>query len=168
MLDSSNWGIEWGCLSVCAIRCCFSVKRVRPFPQLERQVKHGKFCMTEGCCLQLLNKMQNDCCAPCAGPFRSFGRQKNMKERFQVKYKPKASRLKLQWNILWAGSCPKYINIEYCFNNKTKEHKNKRTSSFQVYLFLVIDGAVEEIPISSFCGALICTNERTCFLLVAA
>ena len=94
MLDSSNWGIEWGCLSVSAIRCCLCVKRVRPFPQLERQVKHGKFCMTEGCCLQLLNKMQNDCCAPRAGPFRSFARRKNMKERLQVKYKSKALRLK--------------------------------------------------------------------------
>ena len=31
----------------------------------------------------------------------------------------------------------KYINIEYCFNNKTKEHKNKRTCSFQVYIPLV-------------------------------
>ena len=90
-----------------------------------------------------------------------------MKERLQVKYKPKALRLKTAVEYSRAGSCPKYINIEYCFNNKTKEHKNKRICSFQVYLFLVIDGTAEEIPISSFCGALTCTNERTSFLLVA-
>ena len=92
-----------------------------------------------------------------------------MKERLQVKYKPKAARLKTAVEYSPDGpACPKYINIEYCFNNKTKEHKNKRTCSFQVYLFLVIDGTVEEIGISSFCGALICTNERRGFLLDAA
>ena len=92
-----------------------------------------------------------------------------MKERLQVKYKPKAARLKTAVEYSSDGpACPKYINIEYCLNNKTQEQKDKRTSSFQVYLFWVIDGAVEEIGISSFCGALICSNERTGFLLVAA
>ena len=44
----------------------------------------------------------------------------------------------LSMHIVWAGlAWAKYINIEYSFNNKTKEHKNKRTCSFQVYIPLV-------------------------------
>ena len=53
-------------------------KRVLLSPMTERKVVCGKFCVTEGCCLQLLNKAQNDCFCS-AGRFCNFSRDEKLR-----------------------------------------------------------------------------------------
>ena len=62
-------------------------KRVLLSPMTERKVVCGKFCVTEGCCLQLLNKAQNDCFCLCRA-FWSFWAPKGHDRTTKEKYKP--------------------------------------------------------------------------------
>ena len=67
------------CLSVCAIRCCYCVKRVVSSPMFERTVVCGKFCGTEGCCSATPEQSAKRLLRPCAGRFCSFWAQKGDK-----------------------------------------------------------------------------------------
>ena len=69
------------CLSVCAIRCYYCVKRVVSSPMFERTVVCGKFCETEGCCSATPEQSAKRLLCPCAGRFCSFlGLKKEIRE----------------------------------------------------------------------------------------